>query len=205
MLVPFLLLLLLLFGVFIMILPYIIIAGMFAVPIYITYYVIKQYRKSRLQKIKKDAEAFRQQQTAEGENANTDDGTKLLLMREFWEKFWKKYEGEFWCNTNQKALDDETVEHRRMRSDENFEGFWQEFKDKFGQDENQSLEKSYQLLGLPLDASYHEVRHRFCELALKYHPDKNKTKTIQAANKFVILLEAYEKITEKMVMEECTS
>ena len=118
--------------------------------------------------------------------------------KEFWENFWKQYESEFRQKSDQKALDDETAEDRRKRGDENFEEAWEEYKEKFEQDEDENLVKCYRLLGLKQSATYDELRQRFRELALKYHPDKNKTKKIQAAKKFTKILEAYEKIIEKM-------
>ena len=118
--------------------------------------------------------------------------------KEFWENFWKQYESEFRQKSDQKALDDETVEDRRKRGDENFEDAWEEYKHKFEEDEDENYAKYYLLLGLKQSATYDEVRQRFRELALRYHPDKNKTKKIQAAKKFTKILEAYEKIIERM-------
>ena len=118
--------------------------------------------------------------------------------KEFWENFWKQYESEFWQKGDYKALDDETAEDRRRRGDENFEDAWEEYKEKFEQDEDENLAKYYRLLGLKQSATYDELRQRFRELALKYHPNKNKTKKIQAAKKFTKILEAYEKIIENM-------
>ena len=122
--------------------------------------------------------------------------------KEFWENFWKQYEGEFRQKSDQKALDDETAEDRRKRGDENFEEAWEEYKEKFEQDEDENYAKYYLLLGLKQSATYDELRQRFRELALKYHPDKNKTKKIQAAKKFTKILEAYEKIIESMRMKK---
>ena len=118
--------------------------------------------------------------------------------KEYWENFWKQYESEFRQKSDQKALDDETAEDRRKRGDENFEEAWEEYKEKFEQDEDENYAKYYLLLGLKQTATYDELRQRFRELALKYHPDKNKTKKIQAAKNFTKYFEAYEKIIEKM-------
>ena len=112
--------------------------------------------------------------------------------------FWKQYESEFRQKNDYKALDDETAEDWRKRGDENFEEAWEEYKEKFEQDEDENLAKYYRLLGLKQSATYDELRQRFRELALKYHPDKNKTKKIQAAKRFTKIFEAYEKIIEKM-------
>ena len=118
--------------------------------------------------------------------------------KDFWENFWKQYESEFKQKRDQKALDDETAEDRRKRGDENFEEAWEEYKEKFEQDEDENYAKYYLLLGLKQSATYDELRQRFRELALEYHPDKNKTTKIQAAKKFIKILEAYEKIIENM-------
>ena len=122
--------------------------------------------------------------------------------REFWEQFWKSYDSEFRQRSDQKALDDETVEERRKRGDENFEEAWEEFREKFGQDdEDENYAKYYKLLGIPMDATYDEVRKRFHKLVLKYHPDKYKGSKKKAAEKFKKIFEAYQKIMERMRME----
>ena len=122
--------------------------------------------------------------------------------REFWEQFWKSYDSEFRQRRDQRALDDETVEERRKRGDENFEEAWEEFREKFGQDdEDENYAKYYKLLGIPIDATYDEVRKRFHKLVLKYHPDKYKGSKKKAAEKFMKIFEAYQKIMERMRME----
>ena len=119
--------------------------------------------------------------------------------REFWEQFWKSYDSEFRQRSDQKALDDETVEERRKRGDENFEEAWEEFREKFGQDdEDENYAKYYKLLGIPVDATYDEVRKRFHKLVLKYHPDKYKGSKKKAAEKFKKIFEAHQKIMERM-------
>ena len=123
--------------------------------------------------------------------------------KEYWENFWKQYESEFRQKNDYKVLDDETAEDWRKRGDENFEEAWEEYKEKFEQDEDENLAKYYRILGLKQSATYDELRQRFHELALKYHPDKNKTKKIQAAKNFTKYFEAYEKIIESMRMKKC--
>ena len=118
--------------------------------------------------------------------------------KEYWENFWKQYESEFRQKNDYKVLDDETAEDWRKRGDENFEEAWEEYKEKFEQDEDENYAKYYLLLGLKQSVTYDELRQRFRELALKYHPDKNKTKKIQAAKNFTKYFEAYEKIIENM-------
>ena len=120
--------------------------------------------------------------------------------REFWEHFWKNYESEFRPRSDQKALDDETVEERRKHGDENFEESWEEFKEKFDQEDDENYAKYYKLLGVPTNATYDEVRKRFRELALKYHPDKYSGNKKKAAEKFKKIFEAHQKIMERMRM-----
>ena len=121
--------------------------------------------------------------------------------KEFWENFWKQYESEFRQKNDYKALDDETAEDRRKRGDENFEEAWEEYKEKFEQDEDENYVKYYLLLGLKQSATYDELRQRFRELALKYHPDRYKGNKQTAAKKFKNIFEAYNKIKEEMEME----
>jgi len=118
--------------------------------------------------------------------------------REFWKHFWKNYENEFRSRSDQKALDDETVEERRKHGDENFEESWEEFKEKFDQEDDENYAKYYKLLGIPTDATYAEVRKRFHKLVLKYHPDRYIGSKKKAAEKFKKIFEAHQKIMERM-------
>ena len=54
---------------------------------------------------------------------------------------------------------------------------------------------NYQVLGLNSNASDEEVKHRYKKLALKYHPDKNKTP--DASEKFQKISDAYNNIINK--------
>ena len=118
--------------------------------------------------------------------------------REFWKHFWKNYESEFRPRSDQKALDDETVEERRKHGDENFEESWEEFKEKFDQEDDENYAKYYKLLGIPTDATYDEVRKRFHKLVLKYHPDRYWGSKKKAAEKFKKIFEAHQMIMERM-------
>ena len=51
---------------------------------------------------------------------------------------------------------------------------------------------NYQILGLNSNASDEEVKRRYKKLALKYHPDKNKTP--DASEKFQKISDAYNSI-----------
>ena len=54
----------------------------------------------------------------------------------------------------------------------------------------------YSILGVSTSASPAEIRQCFRELALKYHPDKNKNSE-ESRQKFMQIVEAYRVITEE--------
>lgn len=56
-----------------------------------------------------------------------------------------------------------------------------------------ALRKYYNILGLPETASQNEVKRRYRQLVMKYHPDKNAGNE----HKFIQITEAYEVITGK--------
>ena len=66
------------------------------------------------------------------------------------------------------------------------------------------ISEFYGVLGLGIPSTFEQVRKRWRELALKWHPDRNKTGKEQATKKFTKINEAYEKIIENMRVEECT-
>ena len=120
--------------------------------------------------------------------------------REFWEEFWENHEPEE--QNWQKAIDGEIFKGKRKPQDEDFEDAWQEFKDQFEQEyEDEDYAEYYKILGLTQGVTYEEVKRRFRELALKYHPDKYKGNKQIAAEKFKKIFEAYNKIKEEMEME----
>ena len=119
--------------------------------------------------------------------------------REFWEEFWEDNnpEEQNW----QKAIYDETFEDEREQ-EEDFEDAWQQFKDQFEQEyEYEDYTEYYKTLGLTQGVTYEEVKRRFRELALKYHPDRYKGNKQTAAEKFKKIFEAYNKIKEEMEMK----
>ena len=127
---------------------------------------------------------------------NAEDERRTM---EFWEEFWEDNnpEEQSW----QKAIFDETFEDEQEQ-EEDFEDAWQEFKDQFEQEcEDEDYAEYYKTLGLTQGATYEEVKRRFRELALKYHPDRYKGNKQTAAEKFKNIFEAYNKIKEEMEME----
>ena len=115
--------------------------------------------------------------------------------REFWEEFWEDYEPE---EPSWQSISDETFEEEQ----EDFEDAWQQFKDQFEQEyEYEDYTEYYKTLGLTQGVTYEEVKRRFRELALKYHPDKYKGNKQTAAEKFKKIFEAYNKIKEEMEMK----
>jgi hypothetical protein len=56
---------------------------------------------------------------------------------------------------------------------------------------------SYEILGVKPTSSLAEVKSRYKELALKYHPDKNHGKEEEAHRDFIHIKEAYDKILKR--------
>ena len=54
--------------------------------------------------------------------------------------------------------------------------------------------EAYKILGLAVTATIKEVKKKYRELVLKWHPDRNKTNKIQAEKEFVKINQAYETI-----------
>ncbi len=59
----------------------------------------------------------------------------------------------------------------------------------------------YSILGVSASASPAEIRQCFRELALKYHPDKNKNSE-ESRQKFMQIVEAYRVLTEDSARKE---
>lgn len=52
----------------------------------------------------------------------------------------------------------------------------------------------YEILGLTKESSYEDIKNKYKELAIKYHPDKNNDP--EAADKFIKINEAYKTIVD---------
>ena len=79
---------------------------------------------------------------------------------------------------------------------DDWEKAWEEaFKDLLG--DTVDLDECYEILGLPVDAEFSQVKKRYRELALKHHPDRCQDKK-EAEKKFKEIAAAYEKIKESV-------
>ena len=103
----------------------------------------------------------------------------------------------------QKQREEEEEEDRRWKEYERQykkqrEKFWEEWDriyEEFlnGMGEPPNLEKYYKVLGLDTNATLRQIKRRYRELALKYHPDRCTDKKT-AEKKFIKIVEAYEMI-----------
>ena len=104
-----------------------------------------------------------------------------------WEEWEREFEEE--CEREEQEMNETWEEFRR---------FAEEFNNRFG------IGKYYKVLELDTNATLEQIKGRYRELALKWHPDRNKTGKEQATKKFTKINDAYEKIIENMRVEECT-
>jgi len=123
------------------------------------------------------------QQSAWGYQYTQEEKDKDQREQEEWER---EFEEE--CEREEQEWNETWEEFRR---------FAEEFNNKFG------IGKYYKVLELDTNATLEQVKARYRELALKWHPDRNKTGKEQATKKFTKINEAYEKIIENMRVEEC--
>jgi len=124
------------------------------------------------------------QQSAWGYQYTQEEKDKDQREQEEWER---EFEEE--CEREEQEWNETWEEFRR---------FAEEFNNKFG------IGKYYKVLELDTNATFEQIKARYRELALKWHPDRNKTGKEEAAKKFTKINEAYEKIIENMRVEECT-
>ena len=115
------------------------------------------------------------------------------------ERGWKQESQE----REQKQQQEEEEEDQRWKEYERQykkqrEKFWEEWDRIFeeflnGMGEPPNLEKYYKVLGLDTNATLRQIKRRYRELALKYHPDRCTDKKT-AEKKFIKIVEAYEMI-----------
>ena len=89
-------------------------------------------------------------------------------------------------------------QEREQREQKQRKKFWEEWDriyEEFlnGMGEPPNLEKYYKVLGLDTNATLRQIKRRYRELALKYHPDRCTDKKT-AEKKFIKIVEAYEMI-----------
>ena len=90
---------------------------------------------------------------------------------------WKEYERQY--------------KKQRKKFWEEWDRIFEEFLNGMGEPPN--LEKYYKVLGLDTNATLRQIKRRYRELALKYHPDRCTDKKT-AEKKFIKIVEAYEMI-----------
>jgi len=90
---------------------------------------------------------------------------------------WKEYERQY--------------KKQRRKFWEEWDRIYEEFLNGMGEPPN--LEKYYKVLGLDTNATLRQIKRRYRELALKYHPDRCTDKKT-AEKKFIKIVEAYEMI-----------
>src|ERR671932_1809535 len=62
----------------------------------------------------------------------------------------------------------------------------------------------YEVLGVSQDASQDEIKRSFRNLALKYHPDKNRNSE-ESKQKFMKIIEAYEVLSDEQARKNYDS
>ena len=126
----------------------------------------------------------------------------LRREQEAQERRWRQ-ESQERQQREQKQREEEEEEDRRWKEYERQykkerKKFWEEWDRIFeeflnGMGEPPNLEKYYKVLGLDTNATLRQIKRRYRELALKYHPDRCTDKKT-AEKKFIKIVEAYEMI-----------
>ena len=222
-----------LLALFVFILPYIIIAGMFAIPIYVTYYCIKQHR-NRLPQEAKHADIDRLLERLERFDLSAEEA-ELLFGKKWRDQLGSNFD---WFNIIiQMKLDlispsksfrkkvshiidkviriidsvwieypQEVKQFEKTCNDQTPGGYdwlereWEFFK-KYKKSSSEHSEntldasEAYEILGLSMTVTLDQVKERFRELALRWHPDKNDSAIKkECERKFVRINHAYETI-----------
>ena len=97
----------------------------------------------------------------------------------------------------QREAEQETEQERRQR-EKCYENVRDAFENLFNAffAYHMRIAKYYQVLGLESDATYDQLKKRFRELSLKYHPDRNKSP--DAEKKFKQIYKAFTVIKNRM-------
>ena len=172
--------------------------------------------KSNRARTKKDSkstwherEEWTRQQSAEDESSKNSRANAYDSSWSEWEKRqqrkeekWEREYEEFLKNLKE---EDERFKKWQKETDKQFKEAWDAYWrviESYGIIRN--IGKYYKVLGLDRNATLEQIKARYRELALKWHPDRNKTGKEQATKKFTKINDAYEKIIENMRVEECT-
>ena len=89
-------------------------------------------------------------------------------------------------------------ENRWNDAYEEWQKTWDKTRDNPFEENEINIKECYQRLGLAVTATWEQVKKRFRELALKFHPDKVKDEEKKTAEEeFKKIYEAYETIKTK--------
>ena len=156
-----------------------------------------------------ESEEWTRQQSAEDESSKNSGANAYDSSWSEWEKRQRRKE-EKWEREHEEFLknlkeEDERFKKWQKETDKQFkeayDAYWR-ILEKYGIIRN--IGKYYKVLGLDRNATLEQIKARYRELALKWHPDRNKAGKGQATKKFTKINDAYEKIIENMRVEECT-
>ena len=97
-----------------------------------------------------------------------------------------------------KAQRREEIRKRQQQQQQTFEEIWGRTADIFRrmQENDRVLYNSYQVLGVPHNASKAEIESKYRKLQIQYHPDKNLSNPLEAKKKFIEVTKAYETIRD---------
>eukprot|EP00051_Salpingoeca_urceolata_P006012 m.79929 g.79929 ORF g.79929 m.79929 type:complete len:156 (+) comp14644_c0_seq1:911-1378(+) len=91
-----------------------------------------------------------------------------------------------------KQLKDEFFAGINIIREKGFEEFWSQLKEKL---DIHGEQRSYEVLGLPEDASQKDIRSAYKQLVKQYHPDKCTGDQAKCEAKFQEIQKAYENLS----------
>jgi len=238
MVVVFFIIILLLFALFIFILPYIIIAGILAIPIYVAYYCINKYanRSEDFDTETDTCHSFYYHHLSKRlETSDLSEEEIELLFGKYWrttpdvpDLFYKIIQMKLDLisprNPFRKKVShiidkviriidsvwieypQEVTQFKKICNDQTPGGsdwiereweFFKKYKKSSSEYSENTLDASeaYEILGLSMTVTLDQVKERFRELALRWHPDKNDSAIKkECERKFVRINQAYETI-----------